>query len=144
MHRTLPHSNFTNYTHADTLRIMIVEGLYVFALVALPGFLMSYVTPDLMHAGDLGVLQVLLGNVLYELFKAMGGTYESPNGSLSNLMNMIRAASKKIDIECPIAALSINMIRVMGGRPKLKTKAAESRHMLKVVAYILLISKVPF
>ena len=33
---------------------------------------MDFISADLMHTSDLGILQIVLGNVLMELFTEMG------------------------------------------------------------------------
>ena len=111
--------------------------IYIFPLLGVPGMTIAYIAADLMHCGDLGVVLYLLGNVLYDLFVEMGGTQRNPNQSISNIVNFIKMASKKLHIEPPVNNLSINMIRAKGKRPKLKTKAAVARGMLRVVNHIL-------
>ena len=113
--------------------MMMTSAINKFPLLAVPGFIIAYVTADLMHAGDLGILPIVLGNVLWNMFQKMGGTLKRPTQALANIMNMLKLACKEV----PISDLTINMIRRPGKGPLLKTKAAESRHMLKAIAYLL-------
>ena len=50
---------------------------------------------------------------------------------------MVVAASRALNMAVPIGNLTMSMIRVSGKPPKLKLKAAESRHMLVILTYIL-------
>ena len=121
------------YTQAAWVLMMMTSAIRKFPLLAVPGFIIAYVTADLMHAGDLGVLPIVLGNVLWNMFQKMGGTLKRPTQALANIMNMLKLACKEV----PISDLTINMIKMVGKGPLLKTKAAESRHMLKAIAYLL-------
>ena len=80
----------------------------------------------------------MLGNVLFELFLAMGGDILKPEPVMGELMILIRTASKQLKNKAPpINTLTFPMIRAKGKAPKLKTKAAEGRHMLPIVKLIL-------
>ena len=68
-------------------------------LFDVPGFVIAMVSIDLMHVSDLGILQVLLGNVLFELFKQVGGLITEPLEGLSRLNLMIAAAAKRVSPE---------------------------------------------
>ena len=42
---------------------------------SIPGFIAQYCVPDFMYTSCLGILQYLNGNVMWELFVELGGTY---------------------------------------------------------------------
>ena len=121
------------------LEANLMSGAFVSAIFSIPGFIASYISIDLMHTGDLGVLQYLLGNVLWELFIVLGGTKANSLKALGELMVMIRMASRHLNMRCPVGYLTLPMIKAEGAAksPKLKLNASEMRHMLKVVHFML-------
>ena len=52
---------------------MIAEGKYVSGIFGIPGFTVQMCSPDFMHTVCLGILQVLMGNVMLDLFEEFGG-----------------------------------------------------------------------
>ena len=40
---------------------VLAMGLYLSGVFSLPGFIVTYISGDLMHTGELGVLQHMLG-----------------------------------------------------------------------------------
>ena len=113
------------------------NGGYVSKLFDIPGFEAEYISADLMHCSDLGVLQYLLGSVLLELFYEMGGAVTRPEPVLGEIVLLIKKASKALQQDRPpINTLTMTMIRGRSG-PKLKTKAAEGRSLLNCVEFIL-------
>jgi hypothetical protein len=95
------------YTQSQWLAHVMLTCAYVMPLLGVPGFSILFVAADLMHAGDLGVILYLLGNVLWDLFGSMGGTYANPNGALSNILNLMRMASKALSIQVPVGAIPL-------------------------------------
>ena len=57
---------------------MLWERGYLSKLWDLPGFVFTMIILDLMRVSDLGICQYLLENVIYELFKQMGGLVTNP------------------------------------------------------------------
>lgn len=113
------------------------SNAYVTTLCQLPGFVVDFITADLMHTSDLGVLQYVLASVLLELFFEMGGVVARSSETLSELVAMIKCASKHIGQDrVPSNNLTMKMIRGTGS-PKLLTKAAETRNLLFCVSFIL-------
>ena len=49
-----------------------------------------------MHTGELGVLQYLEANVLYELFRKMKGVLKRPQPVMAQIMIFIKHAAKKL------------------------------------------------
>ena len=48
---------------------------YMSAIWSIPGFDLSYIKPDYMHTVCLGILLYYIGNVMWELFGDLGGTF---------------------------------------------------------------------
>ena len=120
---------------ADVMR----SGCYLSEIFNLPGFKHEYITGDLMHTGDLGVLQYLLGIVAWELLVEMGGSMSSCRQQLAYIISLIKTASRTLhQHKQPVNALTIGMIRSKGGSsPKLKVKASAARHLLVCFQYML-------
>ena len=66
------------------------EGVWLW-----PGFHSGLCDIDWMHVADLGVLVVVLGNVFWEVFTHLGGTFANSKMALSRLLNMFASASKE-------------------------------------------------
>ena len=91
-----------------------------------------------MHASDLGALLIVLGNVLFEIFKTMGGLVARPEAVLNEMVVLIRAAAKAIgEKQSPITQLTIGQIKGPGKSPKLKKKASVARKTLFCVRHML-------
>ena len=112
---------------------------YISGIYSLPGFDHKYNTVDLMHSSDLGILLYLLGNVLFEVFREMGGLITRPDDVVNEMCLMLRQASKSIkQDQVPIRRISFAQVRKNAqSGPKLKVKAAEARILLPCVAYML-------
>ena len=114
------------------------EGSFVSPLWSIPGFLISYCVPDFMHTCCLGILQYLSGNVMFELFRSLNGTYKNWTHACGLLENMMKLGAKSIGIDVPFHNLTIGMIiPAAKGKPKMKLKAAEGRYFLRVLHVML-------
>ena len=106
---------------------------------SIPGTGLGTIRADWMHVCDLGILQSVTGSVFWELFKLLGGSYSSPKGACAKLLNMVKVQARALEIEPPINALTVYMIRVtMKKKPRMRLKAAEGRFMLPILHAILL------
>ena len=122
------------------LHIALSTGAFVSAIFEWPGWGKhgcSFMEIDLMHVGCLGIVQYLLGNVLHELFVEMGGTSTNWKETCGHLNMLIKQAARKLDKGPPVNQLTLNMMKSGAKAPKLKAKAAESRHMLAAVCKLL-------
>ena len=130
-------------THAGFIERTLNTGAFLSGMFDWPGFVLEFVSVDLMHAGDLGVLLYLLGNVYWEFWQYLGGA--SSNGETPRnrevsaiLLHMIKIGAKERGLVMPINQLTLGMIKVDGkNAPKLKVKAAEARKMLEVTHFML-------
>jgi hypothetical protein len=115
------------------------DGKYVSPIFELPGFRIEYCRPDFMHTCCLGVVQKCSGSVMWQLFKQLGGTYSKPTDAIGKLQNLMKTASKHLRVEAPFHSLTIGMIRGKGlkSKPKLALKAAEGRHFVPVLHFML-------
>ena len=118
-------------------QIILASGGHLSNLFGLPGFELAFITADLMHVADLGVVQYLIACVLYELFIEMNGVMTRSAPTLADLLIMIRTASKSLKQDkLPLNALTMTMIKGNSG-PKMKTKASDGRKLLYCVRFIL-------
>ena len=114
------------------------QGQYISQIFAVPGFHLSTIKLDWMHIVCLGILQYLLGNVIWECFIELGGTHSRIRQACSRLYNMIKIYCRHLGVQCPISKLTATMMTASASaKPKLKTKAAEGRHLLPVVRHLL-------
>jgi hypothetical protein len=113
------------------------EGNYVSPIWTIPGFKISFCSPDFMHTSCLGILQYLDGNIMWELFRELGGTQRSWTHACGLLENMMKVAAKTLGLASPFHSLTIGMVRPSKSKPKMKLKAAEGRHFLTVLRHML-------
>jgi hypothetical protein len=111
---------------------------YISSLYDLPGFKHKYISGDLMHASDLGVCLIVIGNLLHCIFLRLGGLVTRPRTTLSHMMVLIKASARAIGLDtCPLSKLTMGKFKVQGKPPKFKGKAAQSRHLLPVLMHLL-------
>ena len=84
-----------------------------------------------------GVLQYLTGNVLWELFKELGGTLQRSVRACGILQNMASVSAKALKIDCPVSKMTRTMFCPNSGKPKASLKAAQGRYFLKVLHHML-------
>ncbi len=90
-----------------------------------------------MHASCLGYVQYLLGNILVDVFRRLGGVVNRAADTLAEIVSMIKAGAKALALERPpVNALTWSMLHSKSG-PKLKTKATEGRHLATVMEFVL-------
>ena len=83
----------TVMSDSQFLGIAVQDQDFVSALFCIPGFVASYISADLMHVADLGLLGVVLGNVVYKLLREMHGTNATRRSVCSELLTLMRVAS---------------------------------------------------
>ena len=114
------------------------ERTFLSVLTCCPGFLIDYVSIDLMHVFDLGCLLIVLGNATFEVFTRLGGLVTRPEECLHEVVRLIHMGSKHLhQRRPPVNNLTMGMVRGKSGNPKLKVKAAEARHYLPCLVFVL-------
>ena len=84
-------------------------------LFSIPGFKLKYISIDQLHAGDLGVMQFILGNILFDIFVEIGGLLTNPDSALSDIDTWIRLASRQCGMmQPPIGELTLGMVKPQG------------------------------
>ena len=84
---------------------------YVSSIWSVPGFHLESIKLGWMHIADLGILQYLVANCLWECFQELGGTFTSSRTACSQLMNIIIICCRVIAVEKPINALTVIKIQ---------------------------------
>ena len=86
---------------------------------------LEFLEIDLLHCGDLGVLQLLTGNALFECFKECGGQVARPDGTLHELLVLLTWFSRELKQDAPpLNALTWTMIKQRGKGPRTRCKAS--------------------
>ena len=113
------------------------DNKYISAVFTWPGFTFYYIILDWMHMVDLGIAQECLGNILFEIFRKMGGLIGQPAAVLANLLLLLQDAAHSLGVPCPFSKLTLGMLR-KDGKPRLKAKAAKTRHLVPIVLTMLM------
>ena len=110
-----------------------LEGLVIpFLLLLVIGFRPECIMVDVLHTVDLGLASHIVGNVFWELITKRlfgGSTHQLNNASLYEDMNSWYTRSAKARSSKLQGKLTVDRIRTEGGWPKLKAKAANTRHL---------------
>ena len=121
---------------ADYLKLERTLGTYVSGMWAIPGMVLMQIVLDIMHVSDLGILQYFLGNVVFEMWRKLGGKFSSPKAALGLLVIFIKMGAKHLKLAKPLNKLTVGMFKPEKKEPRLKLKAAKTRHMLKILHWI--------
>lgn len=124
-------TRWTHETYLDHLRAnnLIVPLLFILVI----GFRLECVMIDVLHTVDLGTASHIIGNIMWECVvrKTLGGSTQQENIKLLN--GDLNAFYKKSNtphsrINRIQGKLTMDRLRTEGGWPKLKAKAAATRH----------------
>jgi len=97
------------------------------ALFSTPGFQVKHVQPDWLHTVDLGVGQDAIGNLFAEAVDLLPG--RTVHDRVQVLWNRVQAYYAREKVQARLDNLTLEMIRPPGKGPKLRSKAAECRHL---------------
>ena len=100
------------------------------------GFTRFHICGDLMHTGCLGVVQTMMGSVLWEL------TFDGPfRGSQDHRVEQIWGLIKKhydlLSTPTRLGGLTVSHFSERGAWSSLRAKAAQSQHLLFCMPYVL-------
>ena len=126
--------------HKQWVAWQLMKFGFMSCIFSWPGFQIDYLSIDLMHCGDLGVVLYLLGSVLWERFRLMNGKITKPQETFVEILRFIKIAAKNLDqLRPPINNLVIGMLTnsQRKPRPRISLKAAEARHTLACVNWLL-------
>ena len=98
------------------------------AIFSIPGFVLAYIIPDFMHTCCRGIAGYRSGNIMWELFKALGRSFKRWKGACAQLINMMVVMSRELGLDPPFADLTVYMIRPSASKkPRMTLKVAECR-----------------
>ena len=123
----------TRWTHESYLAFLRGAGLAIPPLLLLAiGFRLECVLVDTMHAVDLGICASIIGNILWILAvrrRVFGG--RTMKAAVQRLHDDLQAWYKREKVSSRLKGkLTVARLRGDDGFPKLKAKAAATRHML--------------
>jgi hypothetical protein len=99
-------------------------------LFSCPGFTIEMVTIGALHCLDAGVTQDILGNTLWEAVKWLGALGRTQELRVQTLWGKMQAYYKANKIQGGLQGLTLLMIKQPGKAPKLRSKAAQARHLI--------------
>jgi len=117
----------TTLSHSGYLLACAMDGVRVSPLFGAPGFSLSAVVVDLMHIGDLGISQDLVGNVLHSVSTQIEG--DKPI-KMSTLRDMLCTFYKKSRAPSQLPKLEWESFALEQRPYKLRSKAAECRYLV--------------
>ena len=114
----------------EFLRRQRREGISISVLFAIPGFLLSMVAIDVLHTADLGVSQEAFGNLFYAFFSHPLCTAPNRLLKIQQLWLRIQSYYKRALPSTTLNSLTAEMVKRSGKAPRLRAKAAETRHLV--------------
>ena len=119
---------------AEFLSSPLMGSQFLSKLFSVPGFTLHYIQPDWMHTVCLGVLQYLMGNVMWELFVLVCGSMSNPGQACATLFNMTVNVARDLGVDRPFSDLFVRMIRhAANKKPRMRLKAAQGRNVLPIL-----------
>ena len=117
----------------DLLRWMQREHLPISSLFSLPHFDETCILQDWMHCVDLGVAQDLIGNLFHEIEQRLPGV--NRDARVAALLGRLKEYYKTLPRSASrLTNLTSEMIQQPKKGPKLRAKAAETRHLIPFCA----------
>ena len=110
------------------LRQQKEAGVQPSVIFTAPGCKVEFVKIDWLRTADLGMTQVILGNSLWEALAFLPGNTQAEK--VSNLWFRIKAWYKKTKPSTQFQGLTLEMLKLPGKGPRLRGKAAETRHLV--------------
>ena len=79
-----------------------------------------------------------LGNLVWHIISELGGNFSNCSKQIGKVLEMIKCASHDLKVAQPITNITITMIKTEASAPpRLKVKAAEARHLLPVMHFVI-------
>ena len=121
----------TRVTHEDYLNDLRASGAAIPILFALiVGLRLECVMIDVLHCVDQGVASHVIGNIFWELVCAHKWGKPTQEANVAELMKQMHALYAPQETSSKVQGkLTVERIRSTNGWPKLKAKAAATRHL---------------
>ena len=121
---------FDRYSTIQFLTMSIANGVATSALFGIPGFDLDMIVVDVLHALDLGVSQEAIGNLFFMYICGSYCTGSNRAEKLRDLWLKIKAYYKEAKPPTTLSSITMEMVRQQGKSPRLRAKAAETRHLV--------------
>ena len=126
----------TEVTHGSYLAGLVNEGLLAPVLFNILSLCHEGVLPDVLHIVDQCMACHICANVFVEVME-MGHWGSNHDDQMAGLAADMKAWYAAVDEKCKIQGeLTFSRIRTSGDWPKLKAKAASTRHLTKYALYL--------
>lgn len=122
---------FRRLSDEQFLELQRRTGITPSVIFSAPGCKLSYVKIDWLHTMDLGVCQTILGNVLWECLPFLNG--DNQKDRMKSLWLLITEYYSTANPSTRFQKMTFEMIKLSGKGPKLRGKAAETRHLVPFV-----------
>ena len=111
----------------EIVDLLQANGTPLNPLLSCPGFSVSLIVIDMLHACDLGVSQIALGNLFYEVLPKLGPNRKE---QIKQLWERIKTYYQEHKPSSQIQTLTAPMILRTGKGPRLRTKGGETRGLI--------------
>ena len=129
----------TRWTHESYLAFLVAAAMFVPTLLtAVTGLRLECIMIDVLHAVDLGITSHIIGNVFW-LIAIRRNAFGCKNNEdrIKKLNEHMVAWYKRAKCESKVQGkLNIDRVRTSGGWPKLKAKAAATRHLAAYALFL--------
>lgn len=115
----------------EFLQHQLATGVANSVIFTAPGVKISYVVIDWLHTMDLGLCQTILGNTMFECLAFLEGNTQAAKAA--TLWGKVKEYYKEARPATQFQKITLDMIRLQGKGPKLRGKAAETRHLVPFV-----------
>ncbi len=110
------------------------EGILPSRFFSIPGMQIGHVMIDWLHSVDLGISQDIVGNLFWEVLPKLGGRRQEDNIKL--LWQRIQSFYKAFAVPSRLDYLNRRVIKEGKHSPKLRSKAAQCRYLVPLVAQL--------
>ena len=114
----------------NTFPLLHLEEILFHPCFNAPGFIWNFITVDVLHICDLGITQMILGNLFFEFFSSPLAFGSNRTQKTQCLWDLIRDYYKRMKPPTQLNSLKPVMVVQSGKGPHLRAKGAETRHLV--------------
>ena len=120
----------TTHSMGSFFKQMKDQGILPSPLFNAPGFLWTFIMIDCLHTMDLGVTQIVLGNLFYEYWYSPMCKGKNQATKTLELWGLMKEYYQRTKPPTRISALTVEMVKQSQKGPKFRGKGAETRHLV--------------
>ena len=124
----------TMWTHESYLRHLKSTGVETPALFSIVGLRVEAVTVDVLHAVDLGIAARIIGDIFFDVLPALGRNQDAQLKALNARIKAFYSDPSFGSKSRLQGDLQLGDLKTTSGWPKLKAKAAATRHLAPFAA----------